>query len=173
MTEFGPHSPTGECNIATAYIVSPYKSVAMILHNRYNVWMPPGGHAEPGESNIRSLSRELLQETGFKRHDYSWVDTSHPLRPTCTQMENSREPIPFDNNKYIVDEKFLHSDSAYIFTSGNEIPPNPLPNESQDVEWLTVSNIESLGSDEVYPVIRSVGLIAIEVASLVQAKISV
>jgi len=38
----------------------------IIKHKRKNMWLPPGGHVEVGESDKEALIREVLEETGLR-----------------------------------------------------------------------------------------------------------
>ncbi len=54
---------------ASAFVVarSPVPSMLLILHPKLQKWLQPGGHVEPGETDLRtSARRELAEETGIE-----------------------------------------------------------------------------------------------------------
>ncbi|MHB8375756.1 MAG: NUDIX domain-containing protein, partial [Dehalococcoidia bacterium] len=34
-------------------------------HRKNGMWLPPGGHVEPGEDPVQAVEREVLEETGI------------------------------------------------------------------------------------------------------------
>ncbi|WP_055530672.1 NUDIX domain-containing protein [Streptomyces graminilatus] len=56
-------------DIGLVYICSGYLvergQVLLVHHNRFDKWVPPGGHIEPGESFAGTAVREFKEETGL------------------------------------------------------------------------------------------------------------
>jgi 8-oxo-dGTP pyrophosphatase MutT (NUDIX family) len=42
---------------------------------RAGLWVPPGGHCEPGEPIPACARREFLEETGYRLTELHWLDT--------------------------------------------------------------------------------------------------
>jgi 8-oxo-dGTP pyrophosphatase MutT (NUDIX family) len=42
---------------------------------RAGMWVPPGGHRDPGESPLDCARRELYEETGYRCDGLHWLDT--------------------------------------------------------------------------------------------------
>jgi 8-oxo-dGTP diphosphatase len=42
---------------------------------RAGMWVPPGGHRDPGESPLACACRELYEETGYRCHGLTWLDS--------------------------------------------------------------------------------------------------
>jgi 8-oxo-dGTP pyrophosphatase MutT (NUDIX family) len=52
--------------VASAFVVSDHGEVALIHHGRLRRWLQPGGHAEPGEAEPRTVAaREVSEELGL------------------------------------------------------------------------------------------------------------
>ncbi len=50
---------------ADAYIVND-GAVLLRLHEKYNIWIVPGGHVDPGEDINEAVLREVWEEVGIK-----------------------------------------------------------------------------------------------------------
>ncbi|MDG2406228.1 MAG: NUDIX domain-containing protein [Paracoccaceae bacterium] len=50
-----------------AYVILPYRGKILLTHQAAPFWefQLPGGGIDPGESSIRALHREVLEETGW------------------------------------------------------------------------------------------------------------
>jgi 8-oxo-dGTP diphosphatase len=56
------------------------REILLVDHKNAQLWLPPGGHVEPGEHPRETVKRELLEELGFAaRHEIA-----EPLMITCT-----------------------------------------------------------------------------------------
>jgi len=51
--------------VCSGYLVKDSK-VLLVHHNRFNLWVPPGGHVEAGELFHETAEREFFEETGMK-----------------------------------------------------------------------------------------------------------
>lgn len=64
--------------------------VLLVHHNRFDKWVPPGGHIEPGESFAGTAVREFEEETGLAVEAISSQAAIHPADHNATP-----EPVPF------------------------------------------------------------------------------
>jgi 8-oxo-dGTP pyrophosphatase MutT (NUDIX family) len=64
--------------------------VLLVHHNRFDKWVPPGGHIEPGESFAATAVREFKEETGLVVEAISSQPAIHPADHNATP-----EPVPF------------------------------------------------------------------------------
>lgn len=75
--------------ICAAYIVENDK-VLLVHHNKFNEWVPPGGHIEPGETFATIAKREVKEETGL---DVDIISTQPIINPNDPMAV--AEPVPF------------------------------------------------------------------------------
>ncbi|MEV7288145.1 NUDIX domain-containing protein [Streptomyces sp. NPDC093252] len=75
--------------ICSGYLVERGK-VLLVHHNRFDKWVPPGGHIEPGESFAATAVREFKEETGLLVEAISSQPAIHPADDNATP-----EPVPF------------------------------------------------------------------------------
>ncbi|MFF2020916.1 NUDIX domain-containing protein [Streptomyces sp. NPDC058171] len=80
---------TGFVYICSGYLVEGGR-VLLVHHNRFDKWVPPGGHIEPGESFAGTAVREFTEKTGLPVQAMSSQPEIHPADANATP-----EPVPF------------------------------------------------------------------------------
>ena len=100
---------------ASAMVVGP-RGIILHKHKKFNAWIQPGGHIDPGESPWDSAIREGREETGLQL-----------VHPNAT-------PLLFHISCHPAGEHF-HLDSQYLVLGGKE-DPSPPEGESQEISWF-------------------------------------
>lgn len=80
---------TGFVFICSGYLVEQGR-VLLVHHNRFDKWVPPGGHIEPGETFAETAVREFKEETGLPVEALSSQPVIHAPDGNATP-----EPVPF------------------------------------------------------------------------------
>ncbi len=75
--------------VCSGYLVEHGK-ILLVHHNRFDKWVPPGGHIEPGETFAETAVREFKEETGLLVEAVSSQPVIHPPDANATP-----EPVPF------------------------------------------------------------------------------
>jgi len=91
-----PERMAAECtnrHFTVAVFVIWEGKVLLHLHRKLGLWLPPGGHIEPGELPDEAAVREVLEETGLEVElvGERRQDVEDPLqlhRPAGVQLEN-------------------------------------------------------------------------------------
>lgn len=65
MTQLGRGALPDKHFTATGFLVRAGK-VLLLRHRKLNMWLPFGGHLDPGEDPVQALLREAREETGFE-----------------------------------------------------------------------------------------------------------
>jgi 8-oxo-dGTP pyrophosphatase MutT (NUDIX family) len=136
------------------------------MHKKFGILLQPGGHVELNENPWAALNHEILEETGY---DMDQLFLLQPNMPMVTKLSNPSailHPVPFFVNTHDASTPELggaihrHTDTNYIFLT-NEEPRHKLgEDESQDLRWLSQSEIEELDSKEISSIVRDAAPVA-------------
>lgn len=110
-------------------------AVLLRMHDKYNCWLPPGGHVELDEDMVEAALRETKEETG--------LDVTLLGEPAVSDEEGEIELlVPRFINRHPVNETHEHISFIYFGTSENrEI--NPAPGEKTDgFKWFTKEELD-------------------------------
>jgi 8-oxo-dGTP pyrophosphatase MutT (NUDIX family) len=67
-------------HLVSYFAVIDDDQILLVDHKNAQLWLPPGGHVEPGEHPRQTVERELVEELGFK----SAHPIDAPIMVTCT-----------------------------------------------------------------------------------------
>src|SRR5258708_26800188 len=67
-------------HLVTYFAVVDGDTILLVDHKSAQLWLPPGGHVEPGEHPRDTVARELKEELGIE----SAHAIAEPLMVTCT-----------------------------------------------------------------------------------------
>lgn len=124
--EFGGHVT------ASAVLLAPDRRVLLVHHRALDRWLCPGGHLEPGDSDLSAAAaRELMEETGLRADSFEPVGSA-PLHVDV-------HPIPANDAK---DEpEHRHFDFRMVFRMTGQGALSPQQEEVMGVAWLPFTSI--------------------------------
>lgn len=137
----------------TVYIIHQEK-VLLLLHPKFEKWLPPGGHIEENETPPEAAKREVLEETGFDiklvSDEHLWMN--HPNtcsieRPFHCALQN----IP----SFRDEEEHQHIDLAFL------AHPRGVAKEKKEVieehlKWFSLEEIETLTEDDIFHDVKAI-----------------
>ncbi len=117
------------------------RKVLLGLHQKLQMWLPPGGHQEENENPFECLIREVYEEAGFDVTPYL------PKTQKLDERVNSlpvpdylfEEPIPARGEKL----EHIHMDFVYVI----EVPEfkQVFPErEYADMKWVGKEDVDAL-----------------------------
>ena len=117
---------------ATGFVVDK-KSILLHWHNKLDMWLPPGGHIEPGEDPEQAIIREVLEETGLAVKVINTgpeLKQNYPLQippPLTILIEDIDDPVSGFHK---------HIDMIYVCTLVHSNLER-----SSSVEWVSRSDL--------------------------------
>lgn len=125
------------------YIVND-GAVLLRMHDKYDLWLSPGGHVELDEDFVEATFREVKEETGLDVELLddtpvsTWASSSNP------NVKEERElPLPRFINRHRVSDTHEHISFIYFGTSENR-DVHPAPGEKTDgFKWFTREELDN------------------------------
>jgi 8-oxo-dGTP pyrophosphatase MutT (NUDIX family) len=106
--EFGGHVT------ASAVLIGPDGRVLLVHHRALDRWLCPGGHLEPGDTDVSAAAvRELTEETGVSADDFE------PVRSTPLHIDV--HPIPANDAKDEPDHQHFDFRMAFRMTGNGAL----------------------------------------------------
>jgi ADP-ribose pyrophosphatase YjhB (NUDIX family) len=130
---------------ADVYIVNE-GAVLLRMHEKYNMWLPPGGHVELDEDFVEAALREAKEETGLDVELVVDASIEFPEHSSIQINEERDLYVPRFINRHRVSETHEHISFAYFGRSNNR-DINPAPGEKRDgFKWFTKEELDSVDS---------------------------
>jgi ADP-ribose pyrophosphatase YjhB (NUDIX family) len=116
-------------------------AVLLRMHEKYHMWLAPGGHIELDEDPVEAALREVKEETGLAVKLLGVV-------PSVGDDPSRELLLPVHMNRHSVSDTHEHISFAYYATSETR-DTNPAPGEKRDgFKWFTKEELD----DEKYGV---------------------
>ena len=135
---------------ATGFLVRN-GTVLLLKHRKLGMWLPFGGHIDPGEDPIEALHREAREETGF---EIEIVGEQLEIAEDSVTALPRPETILLER----IEPQHFHIDLIYFVrpVAGTE---RLAPDEHSEMRWC---DKEALGDPVITSDVRILGIRAIE-----------
>lgn len=152
------------CVTAGGFLIQDHK-VLLVKHKKLGFWLAPGGHLEPDELPHQAAEREVFEETQVQVQAVSAV-------PLITSSVSQYLPVPLAVNLHWISQENYqarisspypdqpHSTSLwpkgceqhlgyiYLVKAVGDLTIRRDPNESDDIGWFTLDQINQLDTKE-------------------------
>lgn len=150
--EKGHHDST-----VSAFIINTHKKALLLhRHRKLGILLQPGGHIELNEHPWQTMAHELIEETGYRLTQLSVLQAT----PNIPGLIETTHPLPVAHRTHefpVADEQHYHTDSAYGFITTQEPLTGPHEDESQELYWLTLEELQALPDGSVPRDTRTIG----------------
>ena len=121
------------------------------MHKKLGKLMPIGGHVELDETIWQAVAHEMEEESGY---ELSHVKLLQPKLRLSMMKHVVVHPQPMVLNIHDVMPGHFHSDTAFAFLVNGEPTKLLGEGESNDIRWMTMSEIDALSDDDIYQNVR-------------------
>lgn len=119
---------------ASAFVLSPDgAAVLLIFHRKLGIWIQPGGHIEPADSDlVAAAQREVAEEVG--------VALESPVATSIFDVDIHAIPARTAEPQHEhFDVRFCFRASSLAFTTSEEVV---------DTRWVELQHIDQVTADE-------------------------
>ncbi len=117
------------------------------MHKIHGRLLPVGGHVELDETPWQAAAHEIAEESGYK---LAQLKVLQPRKRIASLPKVKLHPYPVVLNTHEITSTHFHSDTAYGFVATSEPIGKIDADESTDLRWLTLSEINALDESEMY-----------------------
>lgn len=156
------HTGPGQIDMIAEVFVVYQDKVLLRLHDKYKMWIAPGGHIELDETPEEAAVREAKEEVGLD------VTLYHPESlqafPQTDAPVGSFTPLQlpqFMNVHPIMNGEHRHLSMVYFGRATTDHIIHPTNHEQAPCRWLTKEEVEA--DSEIHPQIKAYALAALEV----------
>ncbi len=117
--------------------------VLLRLHEKYNIWIGPGGHIDAGEDPNEAALREVKEETGLE------VTLVGPKDWVKIDRDGNLDLVPpLFINRHKINEH--HDHSTLIFAAVSESMNVQAESEAEETayQWCTRAELDELAADD-------------------------
>ncbi len=133
----GTSAQSGRHFTVAVFVVHEGK-VVLMKHRRLGLWLPPGGHVEPGESPDQTALREVREEAGLAVELVGEKGPSMGVTPLTRPLGIQLEPIGPGHE---------HIDLIYLARLRGE-PRLSTERADQGLGWYSVEDAARVGANE-------------------------
>lgn len=150
------HTKPGQIDFTSGVFIVYKNKLLLRFHDKYNLWLTPGGHIELDETPEDAAVREVKEEVGLT------VTLYQGNRVFNYESEKYRELIPpMGLNVHSINAEHRHLEFIYFGTVDDDVVTEPETEEkSGGVRWVTKE--ELLASPDFGETTKQYGVKALE-----------
>ena len=125
--------------VADVFIVYQDK-VLLRMHEKYNIWLVPGGHIELDEDPVQAVIREAKEEAGL---DIELIGTVPPI-PDVEEWSRSELLPPVFMNRHRISPTHEHISLTYFATTKSDHVVPSGDDVSNEWRWVTDKELDAM-----------------------------
>ena len=146
------HTQPGQHDVTvSAYIVrvdGDEPRVLVHMHRKFGKLFQVGGHIELDETPWQTIAHELREESGYTLEELFVLQPDDQLVPAPGAVQH---PVPVIMNTHKVPGEHFHSDMSFAFVAKAAPAGKPAEGESQDLRWLTITELKEAAKQDLAP----------------------
>lgn len=146
------HTESAQHDFTASAMIVRYENtipkVLLVRHKKYDKYIQPGGHVELLENPWQAVMHEILEETGYS---FSQLKIMQPKDQLRTLDDGGViHPLPAFVNTHPIPTDHFHTDSIYIFLTEDLASQKPGDDESQDLIWVSQTELNEIPAAELF-----------------------
>jgi 8-oxo-dGTP pyrophosphatase MutT (NUDIX family) len=140
------HTESGQIDLVSEAFIVFNGKVLMRLHEKYNIWLPPGGHVELDESPEDAVIREAEEEVGL--HVKLWNSAECAFWKIGAADANGYRELmpPVFMNMHVISPDHRHISMVYFAVSETNEVIQPDSHERTQCRWFSEDEIKTAES---------------------------
>jgi 8-oxo-dGTP pyrophosphatase MutT (NUDIX family) len=144
--------------VVAVFIV--YKSKVLLVHHKIlNEWLPVGGHIELNENPEQTIFREIYEETGLKKQDFTIISNKPKLYGK--RFKFLFTPSYLDIHDFSKEHKHINL-IYFVKSKKDKVTRNE--NEHNKIRWFSKNDIDN----DIYKILPQIKFLSKKALKLIQ-----
>lgn len=154
------HNESGQIDFVADVFVVYQDKVLIRLHDKYKIWIAPGGHIELDEAPEDAAIREVEEEIGLKIKLWDGLKLNQATNGIGLNSGYRELIPPVHMNMHYIGPDHRHISMVYFATAETDTIVQPENHENTQCRWMSREELEV--AEDIAPTIKTYALKALE-----------